>query len=146
MHRRQIGQLIKDWTCTGGESHESTQAEILVTSQTLVTVQTTVFVFSKYHVIWSFLNVFNALRQMRQQSVFWNLSEKLWCCVYIIVFPFLPEGEVMIQGFLPSWSGLCQELSIWKENVSYIPIGSMWLVFLLHRIQRPQVFLGFFTN
>ena len=60
MHRRQIGQLIKDWTCTGGESHESTQAEILVTSQTLVTVQTTVFVFSKYHVIWSFLNVFNA--------------------------------------------------------------------------------------
>ena len=83
---------------------------------------------------------------MRQQSVFWKLSEKLGCCVYIIVFPFLPKGEAIIQGFIPSWSGLCQELSIWKENVSYIPIGSMWLVFLLHRIQRPQVFFGFFTN
>lgn len=83
---------------------------------------------------------------MRQQSVFWKLSEKLGCCVYIIVFPFLPKGEVIIQGFIPSWSGLCQELSIWKENVSYIPIGSLWLVFLLHRIQRPQVFFWFFTN
>ena len=51
MHRREIGQLITDWTCTGGESRELTQAEILVTSQTLVIVQITIFVFSKCHVI-----------------------------------------------------------------------------------------------